>query len=296
MQKRLRKLEAELCDISLLETSLHAALRKSGALEMEQINLAYMYHLLPDPDAPPLKVLYRVVNQLNKPNKVNQNSFRKFMNYVKASDVVKFTKLSGGSIKPVCEEGYDLMDKEWYKSCCSGNSQLPLAEEWGKCWMENVLNVQPLIYTWYMTAGDVTRAIPDISTYDSQMTKVAQRSNMTNELLYTLDHAPYLDKWLPKDVVKAISNGKTPWDKVADMSIKSENTKFGAKMRETWSADAITRELLTEYDFSLIPIERLYEGVTSRRSANEIARIFDRINKYTVGDTYGVICSNDTSG
>ncbi|CAK9298274.1 unnamed protein product [Gordionus sp. m RMFG-2023] len=80
------------------------------------------------------------------------------------------------------------------------------------------------------------------------------------------------------------------------MSIKSVNTKFGAKMRETWSADAITRELLTEYDFSLIPIERLYEGVTSRRSANEIARIFDRINKYTVGDTYGVICSNDTSG
>ncbi|CAK9294421.1 unnamed protein product [Gordionus sp. m RMFG-2023] len=42
MQKWLKKLEAQLCK-GRLEISWHAALRKSGALEREQINLAYMY-------------------------------------------------------------------------------------------------------------------------------------------------------------------------------------------------------------------------------------------------------------
>lgn len=56
------------------------------------------------------------------------------------------------------------------------------------------------------------------------------------------------------------------------------------KMRETWSADAITREISTEFDHAMIPLTDLYKGVTSRKTTEEVLSIFDKMCKYTVSN------------
>jgi hypothetical protein len=65
------------------------------------------------------------------------------------------------------------------------------------------------------------------------------------------------------------------------MAAKCENTKPKSKVRETWSADDITRELTTMYDRQSIPLSSYYKGVTANKSDLEVNAIFDRVCEVT---------------
>nr|QMP82146.1 RNA-dependent RNA polymerase [Collembolan qin-related virus OKIAV112] len=284
-------------DIADLKIEWYSFLSDLDIPERDKVNLAYLYHILPSPDAPPKEVYERVVTQLNDSNKEDVEEFATFLNYCKATDVSMFVTKSHGKVKLHCKDGYDPSVKKWYKSCAQGKLMLPPKHEWGLCWIKNVVPVNLLIHTWYLNSADVTRVVPDISKYDSLVEKSSQVPMEVNELLYTLMHAPDIEPgWSPELVLECVRNGSLNLPKIADMSVKSENTKYGPKMRETWSADAITRELLTDYDHSLIGLSHMVDGVTSRKSNVHVDGIFDKVNRSCVAKNYNIIISNDTSG
>lgn len=112
---------------------------------------------------------------------------------------------------------------------------------------------------------------------------------------YTPSNAPLLAKDdTPEAIEEAIYNCSVPWAKIAQMAAKSENTKTGPKVRETWSADAITRELTTEYDQAAIPLSKLLKGVTSRKTEVLLEGIFAQVNNKMQKNSSNVTASIDT--
>jgi hypothetical protein len=105
-------------------------------------------------------------------------------------------------------------------------------------------------------------------------------------------------RWTTADVLKALETNSYNWDRMAVMSAKSENTKPKEKVRETWSADDITRELTTMYDRQGIPLSSYYKGVTARKSDLEINALFNRVCEVTDPDNPRIplVISDDISG
>lgn len=294
---RSENLKIEADELMQLPESWYDALLRSGANWREMNNLAYLFHLIPAPDAEVGRIFDRVTNQMNNANKENPQEFKQFMNYVKANDVMKFTVKSRGSIKLTTVPGYTYEDKDWYKSCKKGSFTLPPVGEWGMSWIENKVQVPVLMPHWYTSCGDVTRVPPDKSRYSKQSKKIKGNMYMSNELLYVLKNAPYIDGNItPEQLLERAQRGDYNYDKIADTAIKSENTKYGEKMRETYSGDAITREYMTEADHCAIPIAADYKGATSRKSNLQVLEIFDKMCEYTVSKALAVIVSTDISG
>lgn len=82
------------------------------------------------------------------------------------------------------------------------------------------------------------------------------------------------------EVFTKLGFGLDKWNRMAVMAVKCENTKPGAKCRETWSADDMT----TCYDRAAIPIASMFAGVTARKSDIVVQKIFDRICSMTRKD------------
>jgi hypothetical protein len=85
---------------------------------------------------------------------------------------------------------------------------------------------------------------------------------------------------------------------MAVMAAKSKITKPKSKVRETWSADDIIRELTTMYDRQGIPLSSYYKGVTARKSDLEVNAIFDRVCEVTDPKNAKIplVMSNDITG
>jgi hypothetical protein len=100
------------------------------------------------------------------------------------------------------------------------------------------------------------------------------------------------------EVISALEAGQDTWDRMAVMAAKCENTKPGEKVRETWSADDITRELTTTYDRQGIPLSSYYKGVTARKSDIEVNALFSRICEVTdpANSKIPLVISDDISG
>lgn len=141
------------------------------------------------------------------------------------------------------------------------------------------------------------RAEADLSVYETFESYSSRPRHSANELLNALEKAPYISgDRLPSDIYKDLSNGTDTLDRVAEMAAKSENTKPGKKVRETWSSDDITRELTSCYDQTALPLAQLYSGVTSREGSIQVEIIFDRLKVLATPGSRMLALSNDVKG
>lgn len=119
-----------------------------------------------------------------------------------------------------------------------------------------------------------------------------------NELLYALKCAPLLATGItPSDADALAQTDCRRNDKPVVMAAKIENTNFGKKVRATWSADAVTREITTQYHQAAIPMCALHRGVTSRKSVESVDQLFANIDADLVShrDSDTLVISNDAS-
>ena len=137
----------------------------------------------------------------------------------------------------------------------------------------------------------------DLSKYSSVSEYAKQDRSEGNELLYAVKHAHLLSGQVrPSEAVMAGTTSGPQVDKLAVMAAKSENTMYGTKVRATWSADDITREVTAKYDKSAIPLAALYTGATARKSERSVEGVFKRINDAVYGPMQSLIISNDATG
>lgn len=295
--ERSRELVIDACSSYMSEEMWHDALGNSGATMREQNNLAYLFHLLPGCDTDIRGVFNRVTNKMNNANRIDEEQFERFFNYCKATDAAKYVVATRGAIKLRSIEGYEYKESQWHKACSSGKLFYPPPEEWGMCWVEDSIPTSIGIGQWYLDAGDVTRVNPDIGVYESWSERLKHGSAESNELLWTLQNAPMLAPDIsPERAMEMIASGEKEYDTIADMAGKNENTKFNEMSRETWSADSVTRELMSEVDHAAIPVAANNRGVTSRKTDTQVQKTFDKMCEYTVSKGYSIIVSTDISG
>lgn len=113
-----------------------------------------------------------------------------------------------------------------------------------RAWIFEHFSYDFSISDWYWEAGDVTHILSDITQYSTTSGVNAQDRDTGNELLYALKHAPMLScKYTPDAAVEMITSDSKGYDTLAVMAANSENTKYGRKVRATFSGDDITREM-----------------------------------------------------
>lgn len=263
------------------------------------MDLANLYYFLPAPDCQ-LKSLWRRATELmQSTNTVDNNIFFDFMDYCKTIDLTRALTIHGKEVKYATVPNYDIESLDWYKRCIKGTLTLPPDSDFGKAWIHKFFPFNDSLPHWFWDAADVTHVTSDVSNYESLRTAKDIPRFQHNELLYALRSAPMLsDKWDPCDIYTHLKNGTDSWDRIAMMASKCENTKPGDKCRETWSADDITRESLTNYDRCALPLASLMSGVTSRKSDQHVNNIFNRICTQLRPDSksHTIVISNDVSG
>jgi hypothetical protein len=169
----------------------------------------------------------------------------------------------------------------------------------GNIWLEEHFAFNDCIHTWFYEAADVTHVSSRLSDYEDLLAARSIERVQHNELLYALKYAPNLSvKWSTQEIMDALDKGHDTWDRMAVMAAKSENTKPKEKVRETWSADDITRELTTMYDRQGIPLSSYYKGVTARKSDVEVNALFGRVCEVTdpTNPKIALTLSDDISG
>lgn len=286
-------------DIVELPSYWHDFISKCKIPDRAKLDIGNMYYFIPAPDADICELFKRATVTMQKTRSVNPTIWRKFMNYTKSLDFCKVLTKEKKVPAHRRVEGYECESDEWFEQCLKGTICMPPDEDLGKIWLYGHFPFNNTINSWYWEAGDVTRIESDIKVYDDQYAYTRKDRNSTNELLYALKKAPLLSgNRNPSEILSAIQEGNDKWDRVAELAAKCENTKPGKKVRETWSADDITREVTSCFDRSAIPLSMMYRGVTSRRGNIHVQGIFDDICGKTRPDQEAstVIVSNDVSG
>jgi hypothetical protein len=301
LEKRAKDLKEAINDILPLSTYWHEFIQKLGITDRAKLDIAHLYYGLPAPDCDLEMLIRRATEYMSSAKTADASLFQEFMNYCKALDFCKVLARvkSLDNMGYNCVDSYDPTPKRWFIETCKGNLSLPPDDEMGKIWLEHHFPYNECIHTWFYEAADVTHITSDISNYENLLSARTIERIQHNELLYALKYAPYLStKWSTASVLNALEQGSDSWDRMAVMAAKSENTKPKAKVRETWSADDITRELTTMYDRQGIPLSTYYKGVTARKSDLEVSALFDRICEVTdpKNPKDPLVISNDITG
>lgn len=146
---------------------------------------------------------------------------------------------------------------------------------------------------WHHSAQDVTHIMSDITTYRKGAPRVA--ASVANELLYVLHNGSLLSgMYTPTDIRSRWEKGSIPGDRVLYCAGKSENTKYGAKVRETISADDVLRECLSEIDANMATLSSYVGGVAMRAGRAGTEKLID--NVLAEARSGGTLISMDVSG
>jgi hypothetical protein len=301
MDSRAKDLRETIEDILKLRVYWHGLITSLDVPDRAKLDLSHLYYGLTAPDCDLEQLIRRATKYMSTAKTANENEFQGFLNYCKALDFCKvLTRVRVlDAVGYNCVDGYDPIDQKWFIDCTKGKLSLPPDQEMGNIWLENHFPFNECIHTWFYEAADVTHVTSNISDYENLLSSSAIERVQHNELWYALKYAPYLStKWSTQDVLKALKDNNANWDRLAVMAAKCENTKPREKVRETWSADDITRELTTMYDRQGIPLSSYYKGVTARKSDLEVNAMFDRICEVTdpKNKKIPVVISDDITG
>lgn len=278
VSERIRSMSVAEAEIINLGVHWSDTLNALNIPERAKVDLGYLYHGLPAPDCD-LAVLFKKAQvDMCNANRVDGVWWSGYMDYVKSYDLCKALTSCKKKVKHKCLDGYTCEDKPWWVACIKGDMTLPPEDELGKAWIYKHFPYDFSISDWYWEAGDVTHILSDIKQYSSTASINSQDRDTGNELLYALKHAPLLScRYSPDDAVEMVASGSKKYDTLAVMAAKSENTKYGRKVRATFSGDDITREMTSKYDRAAVPLASLYPGVTSRKSERITAALHSRI-------------------
>ncbi|APG78069.1 RNA-dependent RNA polymerase [Hubei qinvirus-like virus 1] len=298
-EQKSANLREAIAGILPLDSYWHDHLSNAGISDRAKMDLANLYYNLPSPDADLESLWKKGAEIMCNASTADPEIWKLFMNYSKALDFCKLTAMIKEVPKHRKKEGYEFEESQWFKSCLKGKMRLPPDEEMGNVWIYHHFEFQNTLSEWYWEAGDVTHVHADLANYTDQLKATSLTREDCNELLYAMDYAPLLSKkYSPSEVLDRVCTGKKCWDSIALMAAKSENTKPGAKVRETWSGDDVTRELTSCYDRQAIPLGSMYRGMVSRKPPVKVDAMFDRIADLTTKprEYKTIIISNDVSG
>lgn len=298
-EEKTRKLTEDIKEVLNLSMQWHELFDSVDLADRQKLDMMTLYYAFPSPDCDLRLLFLKASEVMQSPNKADPEFFEGFLNYCKSYDLCKLLTKAKGRVNHITMDGYTAEDKAWFKRCIKGKLTLPPDEEMGKAWAKDVFPFINTVDTWFWEASDVTRVVPDMNVYRSSMGSRQVKREEHNELLYALGNAPDIVPGVaPKTAFQQVVEGVRKHDCVAGMAAKNENTKPGRKARETWSADAITREVTTAYDRTALPLAVAYEGASIRKADYMVQRGFDKVCSLTDPDSSKkvIIISNDVSG
>lgn len=282
-----------------LDIYWHDFLYKLDINDRQRMDLMNLYYALPSPDCDPQQLFKKASEVMKNAHRVDPVFFKGFLDYCKSYDLCKLLCKMGQNLKFSCVDGYEVEDKHWFKKCKKGVFRLPPDDEMGKAWAEGTFPFVDTVASWYWEASDVTRVVPELGVYTNMKAPDHVKRYEHNELLYALNHAPDICPGIaPGDALEGVVSGTTELPCIAGMAAKNENTKPREKTRETWSADAVTREVTTTYDRTALQLATVYDGASIRKPDYVVQRGFNRICDLTDPDSDKniIIVSNDVSG
>lgn len=251
-----------------------------------QANYGTAWNLLPPPDADPRVVNAAIKEKYNASRQIDHAAWDDFIAY--ATSAISAAYLV---VHPDAEVVWDNRDSDpdWAMSCRQGHLTYP--DKGDRCRIVRALPWKKTLETWHLAAEDVTHVDCNIANFTSKSCGVR------SELAYVLDHgSTFSNGCTPARVRTEWEAGTVPGDRVLYAAAKSENTKFGAKTRETMSGDDIMRACLSEIDENMSLVGKFVHGVSSRAGRPGVESMVANVLNQAHGNKNGVVVSLDVSG
>lgn len=256
-----------------------------------RIDYGTAWNLVPPPDIDASLLVQAVKSKVNAPRTFNRTGWESFVTYSAA--VISARYIHANPDLPVKWHSGRVTDPEWATACRTDRSAptYPAADE--RDYIVDTIDWKLHLENWHHSAQDVTHVYADAAKYAKGAPRL--RPDEANELLYVLHNGAKMSSvHNPADVRIAWSHGSIPGSRVLYCSGKSENTKFGAKVRETMSADDILRECLTEIDINMATISKYAGGVAMRAGRAGTEALIENVVKEARSG--GILFSMDVSG
>lgn len=226
-----------------------------------------LYHLLPPPDIDPLLLHNTLIARTADANTCRPGAVAAFIAFCKSYDLCRYMVKRHRLPKYACISDYTLPDLPWVKSCIRGKLTLPPQEDWGKAWICKEFSYDHTSDFHVLAAKDSTRVVANLPAYMDRSQSRSLSKVDQNELLSAVFNGPILSNGEDMAAWRArVMRGDLRDDDwvIAAEAGKAENTKPGAKVRETLSACDTVREYLSEVDHSIRPLAALTPGVSIR--------------------------------
>ncbi|APG78081.1 RNA-dependent RNA polymerase [Xinzhou nematode virus 3] len=273
-------------------------------------DISYLFHLAPGTDASIPKLFTDTIARLNSERKPNSSMVELFLNYCEATFVMEFVAREGRkgrrfSAKDLesffdTDGDYSPWESNWFRNCVHGSRHMPPENEWGKIRLKRAFPYVHVMEHAWIDAQDVTHV--NASVVDVMNEDKPWRESMidSNEILYTLRYGRLLSKKFTPEKWRAdVINKRVRGDVVATLAAKAENTKYGPKVRETYSAADTFREIQSEMDHTAQNVANLLQGPVLRVSSMTVsAKMHDiarRLKDHPNATFIEIVTSQDVS-
>jgi hypothetical protein len=260
-----------------------------------------LYHLLPPPDIDPLLLHNSFIDRTSSENSCNKEEVVLFINFCKAYDLARYVSKTHQDPPVRADRGYVVVDEPWYRQCKGGKLAMPPRADWGKAQLSGAFPYDHSGDFHVLSAKDSTRVVADLAKYMDRAESRNLSREEQNELLNaifngsTLSNGMTMPDWRAKVFARELTDSDAI---IAAEAGKAENTKPGAKVRETLSACDTVREFLTEVDHSLRPLAAQTPGVSIRVDLVRHKRKFQSMAAEVSHDSprNAIATSTDVSG
>lgn len=281
---RIAKMMTELNDHIVSKTTFYSVLTSSRVSDRLKMDLSYIFHGLPSPDCDGELLMKELHNKTHTSNEVNDSVFDLFMRYSKSFDLSAAARKFKKAILPyiIADEGYNIEEESWFRACLKGENAMPPVSDMGKAYLSGFFKHEEHMEYWYLEAADATHVASDYKMYStiSELMKIPK--HIHNELLYTLKYGDKLHmKYKPGIVREKLAAKENFADWIAIVAAKSENTKYGEKVRETLSASDIAREATSDMDRCANKVTKLGSASTMRMPITTMNAKFKDITDIT---------------
>jgi hypothetical protein len=240
------------------------------------VDIGTVWNLLPGVDADPAKLGYNLREKMEKKKEYSDAAWDDFLSYcagvISAHIIHKHPTEEFEWVTDVD----DPEELEWVIGCRSGTLTYP--PDCNKTRITKFFKWDKQLEYWHYGAKDVTHVTADAERYASRLRTMSEKRTDNNELLYALDKGPLLSgKYHPSHVRDSWAKGKPAGDRVYVVAAKRENTKGTDSVRDTESADDISRELISEGEANLRRLSGVLDGVTMGMGRGQLEKAIHRV-------------------
>nr|WMB96346.1 putative RNA-dependent RNA polymerase [Leptomonas pyrrhocoris qin-like virus] len=252
------------------------------------LNWGTAWNMLPAPDCDPKALNDAIKAKYNAPRNYDRKAWDSFCAY-SASALTSHWVFEHRDTLDISQirtnTGEILADYSWAQECLDG--KLTYAEPSDRVWAVGFIPWSNTIETWHLSADDATHVYADMSMYSER------DCVLDKELEYVMRNGSILSgKYSTQEVRSSWREGRAPGDRVLYGAAKSENTKFGEKVRETMSADDVLRAILSEVDENMSKIAKVADGVAMRSGRPGLEKMINKV----ASQSHSLLLSLDVSG